>query len=113
MDYVNSPEVRKCEETFRYRITKLIREKGIRMIDMPHELGITRGTIARYLSGERTPDFQHLIALALYFNVSVDWLIGMDIDKSMSQQERNILAMYIKADNDDKEIVELILKKYE
>lgn len=113
MDYVNDKRVHECEETFRYRITKAFRDKGIKLIDISQELGVTRATFSRYISGERTPDFQHLIALALYFNVSLDWLTGMDSKDTLTKEDKDILKLYSKASDNDREIIDLILKKYE
>ena len=113
MDYINSKEVRESEEAFKYRITKVFKDKGIKSVDIPNELGMTRVSFARYLSGDRTPDYQHLIALALYFRVSLDWLTGLDSRTTFSQEEKDILKLYNKASAEDREIINLILKKYE
>ena len=34
-------------------------------------------TIHRYLSGGRTPDLRNLMRLADFFDVSLDWLLGL------------------------------------
>ena len=39
------------------------------------ELGMNQNSISRYESGEREADFQTLIQLADYFNVSIDYLL--------------------------------------
>lgn len=39
------------------------------------ELGMNQNSIRRYESGEREADYQTLIQLADYFNVSIDYLL--------------------------------------
>ena len=74
MSTLNSTEVRKSAEIFRYRLQQTIYDSSLRMFDIPNEIGMTRGTVFKYLSGTRVPDFSHLIAIAVYFKVSLDWL---------------------------------------
>ena len=112
MGTLTSEEVRKSAEIFRERLSYLIKEKGLRMIDMPTEIGIPRGTVARYLTGERTPDYPHLLALAVYFRVSIDWLTGINDNISLDKDEKLLLDLYKKAADTDKEVIGVILKKY-
>ena len=44
------------------------------------ELGLARATYSNYENGSREPDQQTLINMANYFNVSVDYLLGRNID---------------------------------
>lgn len=40
------------------------------------ELGMSQNTISRYETGVREPSREELIAIADYFDVSVDFLLG-------------------------------------
>ena len=40
------------------------------------ELNLKQNSISRYENGEREADYSTLIAIADYFNVSVDYLLG-------------------------------------
>lgn len=40
------------------------------------ELDLTQNSISRYESGAREADYRTLIALADFFNVSLDYLLG-------------------------------------
>ena len=113
MSTLNSSETRKSAEIFRYRLRQVIDDSNIRMIDLPNEIGMTRGTVFRYLSGNRVPDFSHLIAIAVYFRVSLDWLTGIDSVTELKQDEKDILDLMLRASEEDRETVRLILKKYE
>lgn len=39
-------------------------------------LGMSQNSISRYETGEREADYKTLLAVAKYFNVSVDYLLG-------------------------------------
>lgn len=54
----------------------LRREKGRSYQEVAEYLGIGERSVRYYESGERRPDFDGLLALARYFDVSLDYLVG-------------------------------------
>ena len=55
---------------------KTIREKrGISQLKLAMDLGLTQNSVSRYESGAREADYRTLVALADYFNVSIDYLL--------------------------------------
>lgn len=58
------------------RIRQLRKERHITQIKMAMDLNMSQNTISRYERGEREPGIAELIAIADYFHVSVDYLIG-------------------------------------
>ena len=40
------------------------------------DLNMNQNSISRYETGEREADYETLIAIADYFNVSIDYLLG-------------------------------------
>ncbi len=58
------------------RIRQLRKERHITQIKMAMDLNMSQNTISRYERGEREPGISELIAIADYFHVSVDYLIG-------------------------------------
>ena len=58
------------------RLTELRKEKGVTQKDMSLLLGITRPAYTAYEMGKRKPDYETIIKLADYFNVTVDYLLG-------------------------------------
>ena len=62
------------------RIKELRKAKGISQTRLAMELNTTQNTISRYETGEREPGINELIAIADYFGVSVDYLIGRSDD---------------------------------
>ena len=57
------------------RFKQLRRQRGISQLKLAMDLGLNQNSISRYESGEREADYQTLIRLADYFNVSVDYLL--------------------------------------
>ena len=55
---------------------KALREKrGISQLKLAMDLGLNQNSISRYESGAREADYKTLIALADYFDVSIDYLL--------------------------------------
>lgn len=61
--------------TFSERITNLQEIRGLSKKDVYSACGISRIAYYRYESGERMPTYEILLALADFFNVSVDYLM--------------------------------------
>ena len=58
------------------RLRELRKEKGISQLKLALDLNINQNTISRYESGLREADYQTLIKIADYFNVSIDYLLN-------------------------------------
>ncbi|PEQ03342.1 helix-turn-helix domain-containing protein [Bacillus wiedmannii] len=61
---------------FGTRLHTLRKERKLRQEDMAKQLGIVRTTYAMYEQGNREPDYNTLIKLATFFEVSIDYLLG-------------------------------------
>ena len=69
---------------------------------LAQKLGLTKSVISAYETGLRLPSYDVLIHIAKIFNVSTDYLLGVDnhniIDLSgLSQAEKDALINLIKA----------------
>lgn len=62
------------------RLVQLRQQRGIRQKDIAELLGVSERAVQYYESGKRHPDFEGLIKLADYFNVSLDYLVGRSDD---------------------------------
>ena len=58
------------------RLKELRTQLGISQLKLAIDLNLNQNSISRYESGEREADYSTLIALADYFDVSVDYLLG-------------------------------------
>lgn len=52
---------------------------GLTQMDLAKKLGVAKSTISMYENGQREPEFETLEALADYFNVTMDFLLGRDV----------------------------------
>lgn len=57
------------------RLKELRKTRGISQLKLAMDLGLTQNSVSRYESGSREADYKTLIALAEYFNVSIDYLL--------------------------------------
>lgn len=57
-------------------LKSLRNEKGLTQGELAEKLNISRSTIGMYENGSREPDYETLEAIADYFNVDIDYLLG-------------------------------------
>ena len=63
-------------------LRSLRKKRGLSQAKLAEELGMSKGLIGLYETGDRKPSFEALEELADYFNVTLDYLTGKD-DKSV------------------------------
>lgn len=63
-------------KNFSERIKELRKEKGLSQEGVGNIIGVTRYAVYSYEKGRACPDMEGLIALAEYFDVSMDYLAG-------------------------------------
>ena len=57
------------------RLKELRLKRGLSQQRLAIELNLNQNSISRYENGSRQADYQTLIAIADYFNVSIDYLL--------------------------------------
>ena len=65
------------ETEFRQNLLSLRRERGIGQVELAKAIGVSKGIISLWENGLREPSMSCLIALATYFDVSIDELVGI------------------------------------
>ena len=63
--------------TFSVRLKELRREYGVGQVELAKNIGGSKGIISLWENGLREPSMSNLIALAKFFSVSVDYLVGL------------------------------------
>ncbi len=64
---------------------KILREKcGITQSSLAKKLGITRSSVNAWEMGLSIPSTQYIVELALIFNVSTDYLLGLEKTSTVS-----------------------------
>lgn len=66
------------ENSFTGRLNALYFDSRLSMDDFAKRCNVSRSAMQNYLSGDRTPDSKRLIDFCQAFNVSADWLLGLD-----------------------------------
>ena len=62
--------------TFGELLAELRQDKGLTQKQLGRVLSVSTGTISNYENGVHYPDLEKLVALADYFQVSTDYLLG-------------------------------------
>lgn len=57
------------------RLRQLRKERGISQLKLAMDLDMSQNSISRYETGSHECDYETLIKLADYFNVSIDYLL--------------------------------------
>lgn len=65
------------------RLKELRKSRGISQVRLAMELSTSQNTISRYETGEREPGIAELIAIADYFDVSLDYLLERTQDSRL------------------------------
>lgn len=79
------------------RLKELIISSGKKQLEIAKDLNFTQQRFNFYVSGKREPDNETLAEIARYFNVSVDYLLGVDEKEQknthLSETERRVLEL--------------------
>lgn len=83
---------------FRERLKELRKARGISQAALAERLGMSKSTIGMYETGDISPSLEALNALADYFNVDIDYLLGKEIgstyylDPEVAQMAQELFA---------------------
>lgn len=66
------------ENKFKDNLKFLRQEKGLGQVELSQKLGVSKGVISMWENGLREPTMSSLIILAKFFNVSIDYLVGIE-----------------------------------
>lgn len=63
---------------FAERLKDLRAEDGLTLKDVSSAIGVSINTVSRWERQERLPNIENIVALAKLFNVSADYLCGLE-----------------------------------
>ncbi len=75
-----------------FTIKMLCKRHGITVAELERKAGLSHSTIARW--DRNAPSIDKVVAVADYFGLSVDELIGREVQAQISLEDRRILAMF-------------------
>lgn len=81
-------------KNFSKRLTDLRQSKGLTQNELAELVNVSRSALSLYELGKREPDYETLVRLADFFDVSVDYLLGKtDIRKPFSTDDVDLEEM--------------------
>ena len=60
------------------RLKELRIEKALGQVELAKELNVSKGIISLWENGLREPKLSNLISLAKFFEVTIDYLVGLE-----------------------------------
>ena len=60
------------------RFKELRKEKNLSTIELGNILNVSNSTITRWENGNIIPSIEHLYHIAVFFDVSADYLLGLE-----------------------------------
>lgn len=63
---------------FKDNLKLLRQEQNIGQVELAKQLGVSKGIISLWENGLREPNMSSLISLSKFFNVSIDYLVGLE-----------------------------------
>lgn len=87
---------------FGKRIKTLRLQRNMSQLELAKALAVTKSGVSAYETGARMPSYSVLIKIAQFFNVSTDYLLGLDekdgVDLSgLTAAERDAIINLIRA----------------
>ena len=107
--------------SFGERLRELRIEKNLTQEELASYFGLNKTRISQYELNKRQADDEMKKKLAQYFNVSLDWLLGLTNVRNYTEDNNATIALHSNTDYDDlpdearKEInnfIEFIKQKY-
>ena len=95
---------------FNERLMALRKKRGLSQEELGFDLGVSRQTVSKWESGQSYPDFQRLVLLADYFDISLDELVrGLDVGdvRALNESEKQLSSIYA-----DVEGGKAVMRKY-
>lgn len=88
---------------FNKKLQSLRKSKKMTQDELANRLSINRGTYANYERGHRQPDFETLIKIADYFDVTTDYLLGRNEYAHGVSKEEPSIYLQLGIDRDEYE----------
>ena len=76
------------EPTFQKRFSDLIESSDKTITAIAKDLHVSNQTISAWKIGTRSPKSPTVIVIADYFGVTVEWLMGFDVEKEKNPDEQ-------------------------
>lgn len=82
---------------FDERLYTIRKSRGLSQEELGQELEVSRQTISKWESGQSYPDFQRLVLLSDYFDMTLDELVrGLDVQdvRNMNRTDEHVASIF-------------------
>ena len=79
---------------FPANLRELMEKTGTTQIELGNSIGVSRQSISYYCDGSSSPTWEGIVAIANYFDVSVDWLLGLPGSVQRADTDLNAVCKY-------------------
>lgn len=92
------------------RLKLLLAERDMKQNKFAEENHMAPTTFNGYVKGNRQPDYDTLIQIAEYFDVTTDYLLGVSefphrLDLPLTAKEQNLMGMYRNLNQDKQDLL--------
>lgn len=84
------------------RLKEVRKKRKLTQYQAAEKMGLSRGQLANYEQGSREPDYDTLLKIANFYNVTTDYLIGKSDDPRLTAEEAERVI------NEYKEIIDIL-----
>ncbi len=75
-------------------LIELREQRNLQQKDVAKALGISSQRYNHYETGKRYPDFDVLKSISIFYNVSIDRLLGHNSNKYLTDEEKYLVDVY-------------------
>ena len=95
------------------KLKELLEEKSVTPYRVAKEIGVSQTTIKNWVTGYTAPKERHIKALADYFGITTDELLGKEkqpTEGELSDEEKAMLDLFRQAGDDARRLALLALE---
>ena len=81
-------------DKFAYRLNAILYDRGMTRAELARKTGLDQGQVTKYFRQNLYPNVEALIKISKELNVSIDYLLGLDLDvKRIASDIKNIAVL--------------------
>ena len=77
--------------TFQERFALLCDENSGTLTKLAESLHVSKQTVSAWKNGTRSPKQPTIVAISDYFNITIEWLMGFDVERNRKKKERPVI----------------------
>lgn len=100
--FVHTTERKILRMKFNEKLIEIRKKQGLSQEELGMELQVSRQTISKWETGQSYPDFQRLVMLSDYFNMTLDELVkGIDVQdvREKNMTDERVASIYLDIEN--------------